>query len=225
MNFHPIEKPTEPGWWWYFHSNVMQIQRVHRNEQGKLRCTQGWLMHEWPLTDMPGKWYGPKIPEPDIKPDLYPSHLADKAHEINEMAKQVVHRGKVEMKAADPSAPRRFKFKALAYWDDRAGTTGYGVYIPGKREPYIFPEMRWSEDGLMPVAQNSPEYFEIEWLDPPVEEKKDDDYLLSLKLTRVGFTHLRWKDKRNNILDIESTLIDAGLGELIPKLRAAVPLE
>lgn len=59
--FYPIEKPTEPGWYWWKSGSLWAI-RVDESE-GQLCAIerdQHWFLHEKPH----GQWYGPKIPSP-----------------------------------------------------------------------------------------------------------------------------------------------------------------
>lgn len=60
--FYPIEKPTEPGWYWWKSGSLWTI-RVEESE-GKLCAIerdQHWFISE--KSDR-GQWYGPKIPMP-----------------------------------------------------------------------------------------------------------------------------------------------------------------
>jgi hypothetical protein len=61
LEFHPIDAPTEPGWWWCVHAYHPEPLALRFDDQGF-----AWIADSaYPLEDMlPGQWYGPKIPEP-----------------------------------------------------------------------------------------------------------------------------------------------------------------
>lgn len=77
MTFHPIERPTEPGWYWYrtpslevgafdfwmYHVAMIEDYDSDDNLVETLMVDEG---DGCDIDTYPGQWYGPAIPEPSV---------------------------------------------------------------------------------------------------------------------------------------------------------------
>lgn len=146
MTFYPINKPTEPGWYWFRIGS-----RLAQPFPLKVTIEEGEL---WGHSVMPpspgtpfkarvekfvGQWYGPKLELPNP-----------------------------EEKRSD-DVPRRFRWRALPPSDLPDGTVGFGIYRPGRSRPWVTFGHHHSEGWGEEVGDHDSieGVYEItEWLDP-----------------------------------------------------------
>jgi len=79
MTYHPIDKPTEPGWYWWRYpgTNKYSAEEIACDRDGTLRQEN---QRDGGLEDIPpdwGTWYGPKIEMPSPHPQPAVSDVAD----------------------------------------------------------------------------------------------------------------------------------------------------
>lgn len=67
MNYPKIEKPTEPGWYWFRSHIRPSIWWPYRVQQDSAEFWTKDDGEEVPLSEMPGEWRGP-IPTPETTP-------------------------------------------------------------------------------------------------------------------------------------------------------------
>lgn len=202
MTFYPIDKPTEPGWWWFRDDcdgrsiNCIYVRRELGND---LTCELGNgsgggvdKVAKW------GQWYGPKLKTPA------------------ECAKSS---GNLPSGQNGRDVPRRFRCRRNGVDGERCGVwnpgnDSYTVFDPGGTHAAL------GSDAISQCAQGQmPSTWAItEWLDPEPEAKRDFydrlfdylvDYLVGVKPVHGGVTR------------------EQLIGELraaIPKLREKVPL-
>ncbi len=63
--FHPIDAPTEPGWWWYGRDVIRPIRVVVDPWSKQLSGLFDSDTDYADVTECGGQWYGPRICEPN----------------------------------------------------------------------------------------------------------------------------------------------------------------